>query len=81
MRSEAPFPMDASDVGPREDCRVSSETAMSALSGVPLEAEQRPQRTLAATVRPTRASAGARRGHALGASCTRRAGDRLQPLT
>ena len=33
-----------------EDCRWSSETAVSALSGVPLEAEQRPQRTMAATV-------------------------------
>jgi RNA polymerase sigma factor (sigma-70 family) len=30
---------------------------------------------------PTRASVGARRGHALGASCARRAGHLLQPLT
>ena len=41
-----------------EDCCWSSETAVSALSGVPLEAEQRPQRTIAATVRrPGQASA------------------------
>jgi hypothetical protein len=41
-----------------EDCRWSSETAVSALSGVPLEAEQRPQRTIAASVRrPGQASA------------------------
>ena len=49
-----------------EDCRWSSETAVSALSGVPLEAEQRSLRTLADTFRrPGRASAqgeGARSG-------------------